>query len=175
MADFEMALAYAFQDEGGFTDNPHDHGGPTKFGITQPTLIRAQKDGVVGSLAISEITEADARRIYKTYFWDGLFDGILDNRVACKLFDIYINMPPSNAVRNYQRALNVCLEGSKQLLLDGRMGPKTRAAMNDVDPKCLLTNLCAVLVDYYRGLVSAEPDQAIFLKGWLRRANRLPG
>lgn len=174
MSTFDEALDYAFQDEGGFTDNPHDHGGPTKYGITQPTLIRAQKDGIVTCLSISEITREDAKIMYYTYYWYGKFDGVLNPRVATKLFDIFINMPPSNAVRNYQRALNACFDGSKQLLLDGQMGPKTKMAFNMVDPDCFLKQLASTLTDYYKGLVAAEPDQGIFLKGWLRRANRIP-
>ena len=54
---------------------------------------------------------------------------------------------------------------------DGKFGPHTLDAINNVDSDALLTSYKKALCSYYRSIVIRNPKDEIFLKGWLARAN----
>jgi lysozyme family protein len=43
------------------------------------------------------------------------------------------------------------------------------AAINDANPKDLITKFSDARADFYQGIVTRKPDQARFIKGWLNR------
>jgi len=70
------------------------------------------------------------------------FDGIADQRVASKVFDICVNLGLSSGVKLLQRTVN--LSGA-HLRVDGIFGPRTLEATNACDPTMLLNTLCLKL------------------------------
>jgi lysozyme family protein len=102
--------------EGGYSDNPADSGGKTKFGITEATLRASKYAGTY----ISEMDIDTAARIYKEQYWDVMrLDEVsqLSRRIAYELFDTGVNMGPGTAARFLQRSLNV-LNKQQTLWLD---------------------------------------------------------
>ena len=168
MADFIKALFYTLRREGGWSNHPADKGGATNYGITLET---AKRHGILTEAALKGITQAQVAEIYKADYWR--FDDVNDQRVATKVFDMAVNMGFSTAVRILQRALSVQLDLA--LVFDGKFGPLTEAAVNNAEPDRLLRLLCAAAAHYYESLASRKPSQAVFLKGWLKRANAVPG
>ena len=162
MADFLTALPFALRHEGGFSDHPSDKGGRTNFGITQATLDQFRRKDASLPLDVADLTETEAAQIYRAGYW--LFEGVADQRVATKLLDMSINLGPVRAVMLCQRAV-----GATQ---DGRWGPKTEAAVNACPD--LLDRLCLEQEGFYRRIVERDTSQAIFLKGWIRRAQEVP-
>lgn len=59
------------------------------------------------------------------------------------------------------------------LVVDGSLGPKTRAALLACDQPALARAILAARCQYYRDIVAARPSQAVFLRGWLARCQRL--
>ena len=168
MADFQKALAYIKPNEGGFTDDPQDHGGRTMYGITQHTLdvFRITFPSAGFPLDVKYLTWEQAGRIYHDQYW--IFEGISDDRVASKLFDVYINLPPAKAIKLFQVSANA-VNPDSDLEIDGRLGPKTVRAINGSIPSDFLADLVSELSAYYTSL-----NQPKFLLGWLKRAARLP-
>ena len=152
MADFNEAIAPLLADEGGYVNDPSDPGGETKYGISKRSFP---------GLDIANLTKEQAEAIYRTHFW--LFDGVLSQPVANKLFNEYVNME-HNAIKMAQRTLT--------LTEDGVFGPATLKAVNSEDPVSFLQRYRNELVDYYLRLVEENPAEAKYLKGWLNRARQ---
>jgi type VI secretion system secreted protein VgrG len=150
-----------------FTDDPHDPGGATAWGITLET---AQRHGIQTKDELRAITPEKVAEIYCRDYWK--FSQVDDDRVAIKLVDMAVNVGPVTAVRMAQLALN---DLGADLVPDGVMGPHTVACLNAVGPNTMLRMLCADLGEYYRARVVKNPDLKRYLTGWLARAEEVPG
>jgi len=166
MATFIKALVYTLRHEGGWSNDPDDPGGATNCGITLET---AKKHGILTEAALKGITQAQITAIYKSDYWR--FDGIQDQRVATKLFDMAVNMGRARAVRYLQSVLN---EAGTNLRIDGIYGPLTEAATNALSPRYLLAELCRISEEHYLALIERRPSLSKFRKGWLARAKAVP-
>lgn len=166
MADLNLALPFVLKHEGGWSDDPADPGGATNYGIT---LATAQRHGIADADALKAITPDQVEAIYRADYW--YFDGVDDQAVATKVFDMAVNMGPGVAIHILQDCL---LSLGATLRCDGVWGPKTEAAVNAAAPAHLLDLLCDESGLHYRAIVSAHPERAKFLKGWLARAEARP-
>jgi lysozyme family protein len=134
--------------EGGYTNDPKDPGGETKWGISKRSYP---------NLIIKELTRDDAKLIYKRDFWDVLEgDGIPDS-IAYQLFDFAVNSSIQTAIRYLQRAL--------QVADDGYFGPISKQALNDYTEPIIILKLNGERLDYMTRL-KGWPD---FGRGWAHR------
>jgi lysozyme family protein len=172
MADFEKAYQFMIPNEviryGDprcifYSNDPDDKGGATAWGVTEEV---ARKHGYTGDMI--DFTEAQSREVYREDYWK--YDGITDQRVASKLFDMAVNMGPERAHKIIQMIV-FPLNPERR---DGVFGPKTLAAVNAHDPHELVAELAKSCGTFYRGLVAKEMKNQKFLTGWLRRAKRIP-
>lgn len=153
MADFNFAITIVIRNEGGYVNNPADPGGETKYGISKRSYP---------SVDIKNLTVDQAEDIYRRDFW--IFGGIVEQSIANKLFDMYVNEKHS-AIHVLQSVLGIAA--------DGVYGKMTEAAVNAVkDVTNFLSNYRAALAQHYRDIVQAKPSYAVFLNGWLRRAGQ---
>jgi lysozyme family protein len=143
---FEQAVAMVLKHEGGYSNDPRDPGGETRFGISK----RAYPD-----VDILRLTEDEAKAIYKRDYWDKLRPDELPQELAICVFDCAVNMGRDKAIRLLQRACGVAQ--------DGVMGGNTLAAANRlVDP---VVRFSAERIIAYTGIRGFDT----FGKGWLRR------
>ena len=71
-----------------------------------------------------------------------------------------------------QQAVNSLLAaGATQLKEDGGWGPMTLSAANAADPTALVSAFQAKRAAYYQTIVADNPAKAIYLSGWINRAN----
>lgn len=166
MGTLIFALNYVLNNEGGYSDNPNDSGGATNYGIT---LAVAQRFGIETKEALKNITMDMVTQIYRKDYW--FMDGIKENAVATKFFDMVVNMGAHRATTLLQRA---CMSLQGKLVVDGSYGPKTEKVVNCIDHDLLLSALVDQCITYYKGRVDAKPSNGVFLKGWLIRARRIP-
>lgn len=152
MALFEPAVEYVLANEGGLVNNSADPGGLTNFGISQTEYPH---------LDIRELSREDAIEIYRRDYWR--FGGFTSQRVATKMLDIYVNLPPSHAVRLLQQALASIEAGP--IVADGILGPQTIEQANAADESLLIDELKARLVKYY-----VDANKTAFELGEFRRA-----
>ena len=150
MAQFSLAIPGVLKNEGGYTWDKADPGGETNFGISKASYP---------NIDIKNLTVEEATAIYLRDFW--LFGGIVDQAVANKLFDSYVNM---------RHAAIKIAQGIVGSPVDGAYGPHTEAAINGSLSGFFLGKFRAGLAAYYQAIVAHNPSQEKFLAGWLRRA-----
>ena len=93
------------------------------------------------------------------------------NRIDFILFDFGVNSGPTNVFKILQRALNKL--GQSVGAIDGIVGRKTREALIKADKGLLIKQLLNERDIFYRKIVAVNPDQEVFLKGWLNRIANL--
>ncbi|MEN2997548.1 MAG: glycosyl hydrolase 108 family protein [Brevinematia bacterium] len=145
--------------EGGYVNHPADKGGETKYGISK----RAYPN-----LDIKNLTKEQAMEIYYRDYWiKSNANEIAEYsfQIATKYCDIAINMGISTArmlLRNALKTVGIdtsdIISGVKQAVEQGK---------KDV----LLMALKQEQIQRYYSIVSRNPTQEVFLKGWLRRAS----
>lgn len=147
---FEKALAFVLEKEGGptITDDPRDPGGLTRWGISK----RAYPD-----LDIRNLTRDQAAAIYRRDYWDRAGCGNMPAGVAFFHFDTTVNQGVGTAAKFLQLAAGVDA--------DGKIGPKTLAAVQRARPADLLVEYAARRADHYGRL----PHFPTYGLGWMRR------
>jgi len=161
MADrFEICVAFALRQEGGYTDDPADPGGATNMGITLATYREWSDDPHLGAAQVRDMTLKTARAIYRALYWNRLRADALPPGVDLSVFDMGVNAGIWRSARLLQQALGFTGEE-----VDGLIGPETLAAANRFDARNLVNNLANRQTAYYRSLANFP----IFGTGWLRR------
>lgn len=155
---FEAAIEGVLAQEGGDADDPHDRGGRTRFGIAQ----RWHPD-----LDVSTLTRPQAIEVYWERYWQGRGYDRLPLALACKTFDLAVNMGHGAATKCLQRALRAC---GHAVAVDGQLGDETAAAAQASPPDALLAAIRSEAAGAYRLIVCRDPSQAAFARGWENRA-----
>ena len=169
---FDYAFRRTIGYEGGYSDEPSDRGGRTRYGITEEVFKDAVRRGLIKPLNpdIRELTVGQAKTIYKVDYWDRLsLDDVLNIDIAAEIFDTAVNMGTSAATKICQRALNYLGETLKD---DGIMGPMTLGKINDwcnKDSRALFVCLNGFQFMRYVAIVNRDDSQVRFARGWTRR------
>ncbi len=162
---FERALVHVLKMEGGFTDDPHDPGGPTNMGITLAVFAAWRKVTLSGGNRarmirdLKRIDRATVQEIYRRRYWGVARCAELPAPLALMHFDAAVNHGPGAAIRILQEAT-----GTR---VDGKIGPDTRAAIARTPVVDALAAYAAIRERRYRAL----PHFWRFGRGWLRRVN----
>jgi lysozyme family protein len=165
MAELSPALAFTLKNEGGYTDDPHDHGGPTNFGLTIADLSAWKRRRATAD-DIKNLSMPDVEKIYRAFYWEPLrLDLVNDQSIATALFDTGVLNGTATACKLAQA---IC-----GLEPDGHMGPHTIGALNSVRRLDFLRSLQHLIQGRYTSIVQRNPSQGVFLKGWQARAARL--
>lgn len=144
--DFDTAFARLIDSEGGYSNNPEDPGGETKFGISK----RSYPDVDIANLTID-----GAKAIYFRDFWEPL--GAAHPAIKFQCFDFAVNSGIQTAIRKLQAAVGVAD--------DGHWGPVSAAALTKMDLNDVLMRFAAQRLLFMTSL-STWPT---FGKGWARR------
>jgi lysozyme family protein len=144
----------------GYVNDPLDAGGETKYGVAK----NANPD-----LDITSLDWEAAKRVYYRRYWlaancDDLT--LIDPRLAVLHFDGAVNHGVGRAAKFLQQAINATP-------VDGDIGPGTLRAVKAMDPIAACHAICDRREAFYRQIVANKPNQARFLKGWLRRINEM--
>lgn len=153
---FIKAFEYTIAQEGGYSNNPNDKGGKTKFGISK----RNHPDVDIENLTLDE-----AKEIYYNEYWDYGYD-MIQTSLAVKIFDLGVNMGVRRAIKLMQATLNKYY--NKDLKIDGLFGNKTITAIKEVNSKNLYS-LYIFEVSLYYQEISKKDNNKIFFVGWLNR------
>ena len=165
MDRFERIFDYLLRVEGGYSDDKHDKGGKTKFGIIEE---EARDFGYKGDM--QDLTKDFAKNIYlKKYYLGNKLDKVVNDKVALSICDWTVNSG-RNGTKNAQIAINQLTNAN--LDVDGIIGSKTLEALNSVDSDKFLEVYHNLQRIYYKGKVEADRTQEGFLTGWLNRVQR---
>lgn len=156
MADFNKAIVTTLAREGGskFTDDPNDRGGATKYGISQRSYP---------NIDIRNLSEQDARTIYKRDYWDRLRgDEITSQVIAEQLFDTCVNMGVKTGSRLAQSVLGI-------QPADGVIGSASLASINKADPTMFVASFTLAKIARYAYICNRDKSQSKYLLGWINR------
>jgi lysozyme family protein len=165
-----MSLTHILRREGGFVDHPADRGGPTNFGITAATLGDWRGLGRPASREeVKALTEREARKIYtQRYLTDTGFAQIPNAKLRDLLLDCAVHHGPRRAAVWLQEAVGVTA--------DGKVGPRTVEAVTDYGRRDqgrrrrpLQAVILAKRLVFLGELITKDPKQAVFAKGWMVR------
>jgi lysozyme family protein len=157
MANFGEAIVKTLAKEGGsrFTNVSSDKGGATKYGISQAAYP---------TLDIPNLTEQQARDIYKRDYWDRVRgDDIKSDLIAENIFDTAVNM----GVRTASRLVQITLSIDPA---DGIIGSASLAVINQQDEKIFIANFTLAKIARYAHICNKDSTQNKFLLGWINRA-----
>lgn len=142
-----------------YTNLPSDLGGPTFCGVTLKTF-RAEFGQDKGIDDLKAMTPEQWERIMRKYWNLGKCNYIQDQWIAELFADWIINSGPK-VIKKLQSIVGVDT--------DGIVGPKTLAAINGANPRCLHCKLLQARYDYYDRIIVANPAQEVNRKGWYNR------
>jgi lysozyme family protein len=160
MSTFKRAVEEVLLFEGGYSNDPDDPGGETKYGIS------ARFNPEVES--IPDLTIEDASDIYYRDYWIPSKTYLIDSEVvATKHFLFVVNVGIYQATLALQRALRAV---HREVLRDGIMGSETASAVNEANPGQLLAAMRSEQANYYRRKIAEKPHKIKYENGWLKRA-----
>lgn len=145
---FDEAVEIIFYHEDGYVNHPNDPGGETNFGISKRSFP---------NLDIFNLTKIEAKKIYKSQYWEPLSLDVAPAQVRLVLFDCAVNQGVNRAIRILQASLAVTV--------DGKMGAQTHTALCNADPNRLMHTIIMKRHFYYASL----PTWKDFGAGWSKR------
>jgi lysozyme family protein len=170
---FDRAFALLLRHEGGYQCDPDDLGNWTGSKCGEGEL-RGTKYGLSArsypNLDIKNLTVADARQICFDDWWVKYALCDLPDPLAVKALDLAFPMGPRPAIECLQRALNGFAPASRELAVDGVLGPATLDLARTLGAPDLLARFEDEAVARFESIAAANPALAKFLPGWRTRA-----
>ena len=149
------------RDEGGMVLHtvPGDRGGQTFAGIARNMHPKWPGWSLIDR---GETPSAQmVRDFYKQNFWDDIRgDELVHQAVASDIFNFYVNTG---------RPAKVLAQLVVGTTPDGAIGPRTVAALNEVDPEKFVLAYAIAKITRYRDIVQRDRSQMKFLLGWINR------
>jgi lysozyme family protein len=159
-SNFERALAYVLESEGGFSNNKDDPGGMTNLGCTKAVWEEFCGHPVTEK-TMRALSPADVAPLYKRKYWDKVKADELPSGIDYCVFDTAINSGAGRAIK--------LLQGVVGTDMDGDLGPKTLGAIKAFDPKDLIEDYSKRRLSFMMDL----PTWKTFGNGWTNRVNKV--
>lgn len=157
MSRFEACLAITLGYEGGYSDDPHDPGGPTMAGIIQRVYDAWRAAGGLEPRHVKEIELQEIHAIYWEQYWLAVSGEQLPPGIDLAVWDFGVNSGPHRAIKALQKALCVTA--------DGHLGAVTLEACLAADPVEVIEAIHAERQRFLRQIKTFWR----FGKGWTRR------
>lgn len=163
MANCKLLLPKLLRWEGGYVNDPDDHGGETNMGVTISVFNLARKQKIITTENLKDLTQDDVFKILKHYYWDKCKGDYIFSQSCAELFvDWYYNSG-TYAIQNVQMILGV--------KVDGIFGKHSLSAFNDYNPEILFDEIKKKRSEFVYKIVQNNSTQRKFLKGWINRIN----
>lgn len=162
MADKKKLIPKIKRWEGGYSEHPNDNGGATNSGVTLATF-----QSVYGKSKTKEdlkkMTESQWEGIFTKLYWDKWkADSIKNQSIADILVD-WVWMSGLSTIKKVQELIGTTA--------DGIVGNKTISIINSANQEELFKKIWNRRKVFYDSLVSKNPSQKVFMKGWMNRLN----
>lgn len=145
--NFNDCLNRLLKDEGGYTNDPNDNGGPTNFGVTIIDVRKyVKKDATTQD--VRNLTVDQAKGIYQSKYWNALGCDSLTSGVDYTCFDYGVNSGlgrPRKALQRFK-------------------------SLKGVD---LINAINNERTAFLQALAASQAHDQKFLKGWLARVERV--
>lgn len=171
---FRLAFDATVAFEGGYSNHPDDAGGPTMHGVTQRMYDSYCDRKGLPRQSVKLLTLGEVQSFYREDYWNAAkLDFVSDPAICMEVFDSAVLHGPVQAVKFLQGAINFLLPPDHALLIvDGDLGPRTRARLISLLPKYRLHLLLCCNGEQYAfldRLAERKPSQRSFTRGWAKR------
>ncbi|MGA7327480.1 MAG: glycosyl hydrolase 108 family protein [Rhodomicrobium sp.] len=112
--NFERSLANVLESEGGYSNDPHDPGGATMWGIIQSEYNLYRKSKGLQAKSVSLISTDECRAIYKSNYWDAVSGDLLPSGMDYCVFDFAVNSGVHRAL-SYLHGMDPDLSGPLEI------------------------------------------------------------
>lgn len=153
---YNEAMARVYADEGGYSNDAGDPGGPTNYGITIADARMYWKPNATAA-DVRSMPKSMAANIYDKHYAAPLDYDALPAGVDYAVLDYGINSGISRSAKVLQQIVGVPL--------DGIIGPATLAAVNKMAPKDIINAIYKERLQFLQSLGT----WSIFGKGWSTR------
>lgn len=168
----EQLIRKLIEIEGGYSNDPSDSGGETKFGITKEV---ARKNNYLGDM--EHLPYSIAEDIYSKKYWKPLQGDTIAElgiKLIEELFDSAVNCGVYRTIVWLQRCLNLLNNVGKyyaDIKVDGKLGNKTLQALKACidyrkDTTVLLRMLNSIQGYHYINLAENRIKDEKFIYGW---------
>ena len=154
--NFDEAFHHLLGHEGGYVNHPDDPGGETNWGVTKVVARQHGYEGLMKDLPVEV-----AKTVYRKAYWDAVQADNLPPAIRYAVFDAAVNSGVGTSIRWLQQAVGTTA--------DGALGPKTLAALQEVNPDGLLRRMLARRL---RAMTDMKGWPS-FSAGWTRRVATL--
>ena len=145
-----------------YTDHPDDRGGPTKGGITLSTLRSWRGRSQLGEKSLKDLLHSEALSIlYKRYVECNGIDRLQNSPLKYQVIDNAVLSGPFLSVKDLQKSV--------QVEEDGIIGPITLEAIEKKGHVVVNRHLAINRSLRLAKFVQKNPNQLVFLVGWLNR------
>lgn len=159
-ANYDACITKVLTYEGGYQADPNDSGNWTGCKVGAGTNKGTNRGISACSYPKEDIkgmTEARAKEIYRSDFWDAIQGDELPAGPDLCTFDGSVNSGQSRGVQWLQRAVGV--------EADGVVGPRTLQAADAADDHTTIDRMCDDRLSFLRGLST----WGLYGKGWTSR------
>lgn len=146
--NFDQSFEKLLGHEGGYSNNPADPGGETKFGISRKAYPGED---------IAGMTLERAKQIYLRDYWGPAGCDAVPEAVKFHLFDMAVNSGVKTAIQTMQRAV--------QARPDGLLGPLTLQAIQSMPAPRFVARFNGQRLAFMAGLTTWQT----FGRGWALR------
>jgi lysozyme family protein len=152
----------------GFANDPSDLGGATMCDITLKTYTEYRKRKGLTKPTVEDlkaISYGEWLEVLKTMFWDRWKADQIQNQSVANFLVDWVWASGVYGIKLPQKVLNVSI--------DGVVGPKTLAAINEKDPAIVFGLMKQERIDYTERICKSRAQNRKFRTGWLNRINDL--
>lgn len=167
--NFDKAVYYVLNNEGGFANDSDDSGGPTKYGVTQAAYSR-YKNRVVPLEEISAMTVEEAIEFYRVVYWEPMSLEKIQPQIATVIFDTAVLYGEVRAIRFAQK---VCTKYGANITIDGIVGPRTIVALNLYNASTFVCDYVQEVLARIAEVAKLNPKNEKYVSGWNTRAMKL--
>lgn len=153
MSGFKKAVEHILLEEGGYSFDPRDPGGETKYGISKRAYPKED---------VKNLTVEQAKELYRRDYWNPIKGDDLPPSIALITFDAAVNQGVSKASKWLQKAVGV-----EQ---DGKVGPATVAAAKASSSSLMVQEIATYRLRHYLGMDNNTEE--VYEKGWIARLLR---
>ncbi len=150
----------------GWSDHPLDKGGATMCDVTLKTyIVYCRRKGLPepDKERLRNIPFTHWMDILKSAYWDMWKADLINNQSIADILVDWVWASGGASIKAAQRVIGVNP--------DGIIGHATVMAVNSQDPGIIFPRLHDARIEYVQEIVRRNPDQKIWLKGWMNRIN----
>ena len=167
MAKIELFAPKILRYEGGFVNDPKDHGGATNMGVTLATWRQVgydkDGDGDIDADDIKLLSANDTVSVLRLNYWNRWKADQINNQSIAEILVDWVWGSGKWGIVIPQRILKVPD--------DGIVGNATLFAVNSANQRGLHEAIFQARGLFILDLVKNHPEQKKFLDGWMNRLN----